>query len=120
MSVLPAACGQAITFVSPLILRWRYPNLRGPFRIPGGWPVIIPVALVPSALAVFLIVSATQEELVGAIGFIAVAPFVFWAARWYNLRHGIEVVAESPVEVMEALARGKARLEPSDRESDPR
>jgi len=109
-----------ITFVSPLILRWRYPNLRGPFRIPGGWPVIIPVALVPSALAVFLIVSATQEELVGAIGFIAVAPFVFWAARWYNLRHGIEVVAESPVEVMEALARGKARLEPSDRESDPR
>jgi amino acid transporter len=109
-----------ITFVSPLILRWRYPNLRGPFRIPGGWPVIIPMALAPSALAVFLIASASREELLGAIGFIAVAPFVFWAARWYNLRCGIDTVAPSPVEVMEALERGKARPEPSDRESDPR
>jgi len=98
-----------ITFVSPLILRWRYPNLRGPFRIPGGWPVIIPTALVPTAIAGFLIASATQEELVAAVGFVAVAPFVYWAARAYNRWRGIEAVASSPVEVLEALERGKAR-----------
>jgi amino acid transporter len=103
-----------ITFLSPLILRWRYPNLRGPFRIPGGWPVIIPTTLVPSAIAVFLIASGTREELIGAVGFIAVAPFVYWAARWYNVRHGIDTVASSPVEVLEALERGKARPEPDE------
>jgi amino acid transporter len=98
-----------ITFLSPLILRWRYPNLRGPFRIPGGWPVILPTTLVPSAIGVFLIAIATQEELVAAVGFIAVAPFVYWAARAYNRWRGIEAVASSPVEVMEALERGKAK-----------
>ena len=98
-----------ITFLSPLILRWRYPNLRGPFRIPGGWPVIIPTALVPTAIAGFLIASATREELVAAVGFVAVAPFVYWAARAYNQWRGIEAVTSSPVEVLEALERGKAR-----------
>jgi amino acid transporter len=101
-----------ITFLSPLILRWRYPKLRGPFRIPGGWPVIIPTTLVPSAIGVFLIAIATREELIAAVGFVAVAPFVYWAARWYNRRRGIEIVTTSPVEVMEALERGKA--EPDD------
>jgi amino acid transporter len=107
-----------ITFVSPLILRWKYPNLRGPFRIPGGWPVIIPIALVPSVLALYLIASSSREELVGAIGFIVVAPLIYWAARWYNLRHGITTVAPSPVEVMEALERGKARPEHGDGDTE--
>jgi prepilin signal peptidase PulO-like enzyme (type II secretory pathway) len=106
-----------ITFVSPLILRWKYPNLRGPFRIPGGWLVLVPMTLLPSALALFLIASASKEELIGAIAFIAVAPLLYWAARWYNRRIGIDTVAPSPVEVMEALERGKARPEPSDGEA---
>jgi amino acid transporter len=107
-----------ITFVSPLILRWKYPNLRGPFRIPGGWLVLVPITLLPSALALYLIASASRDELLGAIGFIVVAPLFYWAARWYNLRHGITTVAPSPVEVMEALERGKARPEPADGETE--
>ena len=98
-----------LTFLSPLILRWKYPNLRGPFRIPGGWPVIIPTALVPSALAVYLIVAAEYESLIGALGFVAAAPLIYAAARWYNLRHGIDTTAPNPIEVLEALERGKAR-----------
>jgi len=50
------------------------------------------MTLVSSAIAVFPIVSASREELVGAVGFIAVAP--------------------SPIEAMEELERGKAK--PSD------
>ncbi len=50
------------------------------------------MTLVPSAIAVVPIVSASREEFVGAVCFIAVAP--------------------SPVEVMGALERGKAK--PSD------
>ena len=68
--------------------------------------------LVPSAIAVFPIVSASREEFVGAACFVAVAPFVYWAARGYNRWRGIDTVAPSPVEVMEALERGKAK--PSD------
>jgi len=70
-----------IRFASPLVLRWRHPSLRGPFRIPGGWPAIIPMKLVPSAIAASPIASAFREKLIGAVGFIGAAPFVYWAAQ---------------------------------------
>ena len=37
--------------------------------------------LVPSAIAASPIVSAFREKLVGAVGFIGAAPFVYWAAQ---------------------------------------
>jgi hypothetical protein len=46
--------------------------------------VIIPMTLVPSTIAVFPIASASREEFVGAVCFIAVTPFVYWAARGYG------------------------------------
>ena len=70
------------------------------------------MTLVPSAIAVFPIASASREEFVGAVCFIAVTPFTYWAARGYNRWRGNDTVAPSPVEVMEMLERGKAK--PSD------
>jgi len=80
-----------LTFACPIILRWKYPNLRGPFRIPGGWPVLLPIALVPTLIVVYLVVAASASERLGALLFIGSAPLVYFAARRYNRYLGIEV-----------------------------
>jgi len=97
-----------LTFLSPLVLRYKYPNLRGPFRIPGGWPVIIPTALVPTTLCFYVIYNGSAQELIGMGAFFAAAPVLYFAARWYNLRRGIDTEAPNPIEVLQALERGRA------------
>jgi len=101
----------ALTFLSPLILRWKYPNLRGPFRIPGGWPVIVPTALVPCLLLVYLVATAETASLVATGAMFSVAPVLYWVARAYNRRNGIDADAFESVELNQALERGRARPE---------
>jgi amino acid transporter len=54
-----------IEFVALLLLRWKEPNLERPFKIPGGWPVVILVALLPAAMVVFAVYSefATADSI---------------------------------------------------------
>jgi amino acid transporter len=99
----------ALTFVSPLILRWKYPNLRGPFRIAGGWPVIIPTALIPCLLLVYFVITSGYSSLISTAALIAPAPFIYWAMRGYNRRHGVEMEASGSPELNAALERGRAR-----------
>jgi len=101
----------ALTFLSPLILRWKYPNLRGPFRIPGGWPVIVPTALIPCLLLVYLVATAETASLVATGAMFSVAPVLYWVARAYNRRNGIDADAFESVELNQALERGRARPE---------
>jgi amino acid transporter len=100
-----------LTFLSPLILRWKYPNLRGPFRIAGGWPVIIPVGLVPSALAIYVVVTSDSESITAMVCFFAAAPVIYWLARAYNRRHGLEMGGSEAAELSALLERGRARPE---------
>ena len=100
-----------LTFVSPLILRWKYPNLRGPFRIPGGWPVIIFTAAMPCLTVVYLVVTAKLSSLIATGFFFSAAPLIYWAARAYNRRHGIDADASESVELIQALEWGRARPE---------
>jgi len=102
----------ALTFVSPLILRWKYPNLRGPFRIAGGWPVIIPTALIPCLLLVYLVVTSGYTSLISTGILFAPAPFIYWAMHVYNRRRGVEMNAFASPELNAALERGRARPEP--------
>jgi len=46
-----------IEFAALLILRWKEPDLPRPYKIPGGWPVVILVALMPAAMVVFAVYS---------------------------------------------------------------
>jgi len=85
-----------LTFLSPLVLRFKYPNLRGPFRIPGGWPVLVPVCLMPTAIALFLIFDATAEELIGTGAFCAAGPLLYYALRWYK-RHRDDSETPKPI-----------------------
>ena len=81
------------TFVAPLILRWKRPDLRGPFRIPGGWPVIIPLAALPFAIALYVLVNVllteTLDVLLMGFFFLAVIPLVYLWARRESRKHGI-------------------------------
>ncbi|HEY5658050.1 MAG TPA: APC family permease [Myxococcota bacterium] len=93
------------TFLAPVILRYRYPNLRGPFRIPGGWPVLIPMVFVPSCVALYLLATAQAKSLIIAGCFAVAGPVIYLVARWYNLRLGIDTNAPNPIEQLQAIAR---------------
>lgn len=99
----------ALTFLSPLILRWKYPNLRGPFRISGGWPVIIPTALLPCLVLIYLVITSEPSSLIATGVLFCIAPVLYWAVHAYNRRHGIDVGGFESPELNAALERGRAR-----------
>ncbi len=109
LGALVSVPGFILTFLSPLILRWKYPNLRGPFRIPGGWPVIIPTAVVPCLVAIYFVATAEASGLITTGILFSAAPVIYWAVRAYNRRHGVDMHATESVELTEALERGRAR-----------
>jgi amino acid transporter len=112
LGALVSVPGYILTFLSPLILRWKYPNLRGPFRIPGGWPVIIPTAVLPCLIAIYFVTTAESSGLITTGAMFSAAPVIYWAVRAYNRRHGVDMHAFESVELTEALERGRARPEP--------
>jgi amino acid transporter len=107
-----------LTFLSPLILRWKYPNLRGPFRIPGGWPVIIPTTIVPCLIGIYFVATAETAGLITTLVLFAAAPVIYWAARAYNRRHGIDMHTFESPELTQALERGRARPKPQETKPD--
>jgi amino acid transporter len=100
-----------LTILSPLILRWKYPNLRGPFRIPGGWPVIIPAAVVPCLIGIYFVATVEPAGLITTGVLFSAAPVIYWTMRAYNRRHGVDMHAVESVELTQALERGRARPE---------
>jgi amino acid transporter len=100
-----------LTFLSPLILRWKYPNLRGPFRIPGGWPVIIPAAVVPCLIGIYFVATVEPAGLITTGVLFSAAPVIYWTMRAYNRRHGVDMHAFESAELTQALERGRARPE---------
>src|SRR5512141_971492 len=50
INVLLYGAGLVLELVALLVLRLREPDLHRPFRIGGGWPVVLSLAIVPTAL----------------------------------------------------------------------
>ena len=73
-----------LTFAMPIILRVKHPELKGRFEIPGGWPVLITVAAVPSVIALFVLVSVGFEDLLVGLSFLAVGPLLYLGSKWYQ------------------------------------
>ena len=76
-----------LTFALPIILRVKYPELKGRFRIPGGWPVLIVVASIPSLIALFVLFTIGLQELMVGLAFLAVGPLLYLWSRRY--RHDV-------------------------------
>ncbi len=75
-----------LTFAAPIILRWKRPDLKDRFRIPGGWPVLIITASVPTLIALFVLLSIGFEELLVGLAFLAVGPLLYLGSLWHRRR----------------------------------
>ena len=54
-----------LEFVALIVLRVREPELKRPFRVPGGWFGAIAVGIAPTLLLGFAIASSEQESILG-------------------------------------------------------
>jgi amino acid transporter len=75
-----------MTFASPIILRWKHPEIRGPFRIPGGWPVLLVVTLIPSAIALYVLLTVETKHVLLGLGFMTAIPLTYVLSRRFHPR----------------------------------
>jgi len=71
-----------MSFVIPFIIRVKHPEIRGPFRIPGGLPGLLLVALPPALISIFLIVTIGYDKLFLGLGCIAAGPVSYFVLQW--------------------------------------
>jgi amino acid transporter len=67
----------ALEFVALIVLRFREPSLRRPFRVPGGLPGAIAIGIPPVMLLAFSVIRSEHESILGmssfAFGMILIA-----------------------------------------------
>jgi amino acid transporter len=51
-----------LEFAALIALRKRFPNMVRPFRVPGGWFGAIGIAIVPTAMALYLLIDTFSSE----------------------------------------------------------
>lgn len=66
LDVIVYSAAILIEFITLLILRSKEPDLPRPFKIPGGWPIVILVALSPAAVVAFAVYNQLSEEGIAA------------------------------------------------------
>jgi amino acid transporter len=75
-----------LNFVLPFVIRWRHPDLRGPFRIPGGWLGLLLLTIAPVSISIFLILTIEYEKLFAGLGCIAMGPLLYVTSQWWTRR----------------------------------
>lgn len=93
IDVIVYAAGLLLEFAALVALRRREPALERPYKIPGGWPGLALVVLLPTALTVFAIVDSVffdseygaRSAIMAAIA-LATGPVVYFLNRWGYLR----------------------------------
>jgi len=73
-----------LTFVAPVALRLKRPELRGRFRIPGGWTGLLLAVLSPSLVAGYVLFNVEREEMLVGMALMALGPLIYWAMRIFN------------------------------------
>ena len=87
IDVLLYSAALSLEFVALITLRLRAPELPRPFRIPGGWPGVILVALAPMSCGALLVITSVRGETTDprqaliVIGAIASGVLLFVARR---------------------------------------
>ncbi|MDQ3651789.1 MAG: APC family permease, partial [Acidobacteriota bacterium] len=61
IDILLYSAALSLEFAALLALRWRRPEMPRPFRVPGGWPVLVLMTLTPMSFAV-AVVAATFTD----------------------------------------------------------
>ncbi len=68
-------------FTTPLLLRVRRPDLAGRFRIPGGRPGLLLVALVPSLIALYVLLTVDRRSILIGLAFMTLGPLLYVGSR---------------------------------------
>jgi amino acid transporter len=78
--------GLLLEVAALLVLRKRFPDMVRPFRIPGGWPVVLLVVALPTAVAVGVLWGTYTSEpsalWLGVGGFVLSA-LLYVPCRWW-------------------------------------
>jgi amino acid transporter len=90
LNVIMYSCALVLETAALLVLRVREPQLHRPFRVPGGWPVLGLVFLLPVSMAAMLVVLSIAEEgwSAQALTFFAIGsgPLVYVGIRLFGSR----------------------------------
>lgn len=93
-----------LEFAALIALRVKLPHMRRPVRVPGGWPGLVVVTLLPTAVVALAIVSTVEEEGVKALWMSGIAlvtgPIAYPLLRRFVKKGRPDV--EVPVEMEEA------------------
>lgn len=100
------AAALLLEFAALVALRIKYPTMKRPFKIPGGWPMIVLIILLPtSVIAIAVYFQAYFEGWQGSIGLaligLATGPLLYPIMKARKKARG-EVDAEIPIELEEA------------------
>ena len=95
-----------LEFAALVILRIKAPNMKRPYKIPGGWPVIVLVCVSPLAFIVLAVFDQVADSgILAAVGlailFLATGPILYPFARYFKKKRGEEEY-DVEVEVDEA------------------
>lgn len=67
VDVMVYSAALLLEFAALIALRLKEPGMKRPFRVPGGWPGIIVVTLLPTLVLALAVVSTIQEEGISAL-----------------------------------------------------
>ena len=75
-------------------LRIKQPNLERPFKIPGGWPVLILLLILPLSVLAIAIYSQiadsdSMSSIIVAIVLMLSAPLLYPVAAWWKRKNNI-------------------------------
>ena len=73
-----------LLFSMPIILRLKHPEIRGRFRIPGGWPGVILTCLLPSSIAVLTLFTTEMQYVKVGLAFLAVGPVLYFLSPMWG------------------------------------
>ncbi|AIE85050.1 amino acid transporter [Fimbriimonas ginsengisoli Gsoil 348] len=91
VDVVIYSAGLFLETIALLVLRYREPELPRPYRIPGGWPGVIVLALAPKVILVAAIVAQVQGEdgrktlLVTAVALLS-GPVVWYSRKLTHMK----------------------------------
>ncbi len=75
-----------LMFLTPIILRLKYPRIHGRFRIGGGWPGLLLTAFSPILIALYVLLKIEREHILRGLAFMAVGPLLYAGSAWWRRR----------------------------------
>jgi amino acid transporter len=97
IDILLYGASLSLEFVALVVLRIREPELRRPFRVPGGMFGAVAVGIAPMLLLGFSIVRSQHEQVLGISSFAFGMMLIAAGVLAYVLNHAVKPAGWAPV-----------------------